>query len=178
MSDYNPTDDELRRIADNNQIGSWTRDLARLVLREREKTAEAWAAHVVASTWVSEGKAEVARLRRTIEELIDQQGTFGASLTDWAEQKARAEKAEAALARVEVALGESTSSGAELRAKVRAALVGDGPPAALGPHEFLPFPTGSGGCFRLLDRSDPHNYGRCRLPAEDPIHSVGPEAGR
>lgn len=39
MSDYDPTDDELRAIADNAQHAPVRRDLARLVLREREAAA-------------------------------------------------------------------------------------------------------------------------------------------
>lgn len=69
-SGYNPTDDELRTIVDDIRIGSWARNFARLVLREREAYTRAASAllecaeqaEALASEWKAyEWKARVER---------------------------------------------------------------------------------------------------------------------
>lgn len=102
MSDYNPTDDELRAIADDIRIGSWARDLARLVLREREALTNKQAAYDGAMAGAAElrtraerAEAERVQARAALRAHVDEHNDCFAANAE------KARTAEAALARVE-----------------------------------------------------------------------------
>lgn len=143
-ADYNPTDDELRTIVDNAKIGSWVRDLARLVLRERaRRLTDEERAHFLKIVAKREERAEKAEAER--DELAEKlREGITAKWTDIATaREERADRAEAALARVEALhltpydleprdderVAVYADGYAVAMVRVRAAIAGD-PPAA------------------------------------------------
>lgn len=136
MTDWNPTDDELREIAAEYQYSYPARQLARLVLREREELARerlinrgngesaAWlnVHRLLDATRARAEQAEAERdeLRQDVEALVDD---LRAVRLERDQIKARDDQARAALARVtEVCDNDATASGLLQVAQVRAAL--------------------------------------------------------